>query len=55
VLVLLANVSSGKDFIGEILAMKSFNPEDNLEDIMETNGSMSKEESLYWDENDQSK
>ena len=54
-LVLLANVSSGKDFIAEILAMKSFNPEDNLEDIMDTNGSISKEESLYWDENDQTK
>jgi hypothetical protein len=56
VLVLLANISSGRDFIAEILAEKSFNPLDNFDDIQEKlNGSHSTEGSMYWDETEENK
>jgi len=35
ILVLLANISSGKDFIAELLAEKSFNPDDDFDDILD--------------------
>ncbi len=33
IVVLLANISSGVDFIGEMLAQKSFNPADEFKEL----------------------
>ena len=55
-MVLLANISGGRDFINEILALKSLNPEDNFEDLEERmladGATMENQDSLYWDESE---
>jgi hypothetical protein len=49
-MILLANISSGTDFIGELLAKKSSNPEDDFSDL-ESKNIEEIEEEEFWEQN----
>jgi len=49
-MILFANISSGVDFVAELLAQKSFNPEDDFKELENKTFDILEEED-FWEQN----